>query len=55
MADEYIYKEAFVKALDELKRVGIIKNNYSANRVNLWESQQIYHNGEREFNYGRCP
>jgi hypothetical protein len=31
MAEEYIYKEAFIKALDELKRVGIIKNNYSAN------------------------
>lgn len=54
MANEYIYKDAFIKALDELKRVGIIKNNYSANRVNLWESRQTYHNGEREFNYGSC-
>ena len=54
MADEYIYKEAFQKALDELKKVGIIKNNYSANRVNLWQSQQTYHNGERELNYGCC-
>lgn len=41
-------------AISELKATGIIKSNYSPNRIKLYESSRNFHIGDKEFYYSDC-
>ena len=41
-------------AVNELKEAGIIKTNYSTNRIKLYESRKNFHIGNKEFYYMDC-
>lgn len=41
-------------AVKELKESGIIKSNYSPNRIKLYESRRNFHIGDKEFYYSDC-
>lgn len=41
-------------AVNELKEAGIIKSNYSPNRITLYESRRNFHIGDKEFYYSDC-
>lgn len=41
-------------AVSELKASGIIKSNYSVNRISLYESRRNFHIGNKEFYYSDC-
>lgn len=41
-------------AVNELKEAGIIKTNYSTNRIKLYESRRDFHIGDTEFYYKDC-
>lgn len=41
-------------AVNELKKAGIIKTNYSTNRIKLYESRKNFHIGNKAFYYMDC-
>ena len=50
----YNNKDCLELAVSELKASGIIKSNYSPNRITLYDSRRNFHIGDKEFYYSDC-